>query len=82
MNDFESSALGVFLRGVSWVLIVVGGLSIWMGGRAISEFAKMDRVLAEMLGLALAAGCIAVGLVLKSFATSDGKVEEPAPPKC
>lgn len=42
------------LRGASRILFGIAGLSFFVGGRAISEFTKTDRVLAEMLGIGLA----------------------------
>ncbi len=39
-----------------------------MGGRAISEFGKIDRILSEMLGLGIAAGTGVLGYILKTTA--------------
>jgi len=62
-------------RGIAWLLFVIGGLSFWVGGRAISEFGKVDRIISEMLGLGIAGACLALGFVLKTAAEPD-KVEE------
>jgi hypothetical protein len=56
-----------FLHGLAWVLFAIAGLAFWVGGRAISEFGKIDRILAEMLGLLIAAATGALGYVLKNF---------------
>jgi hypothetical protein len=39
-----------------------------VGGRAISEFTRTDRILAEMMGLGLAAVTGALGFVAKTKA--------------
>ncbi len=53
MNAAARSAAILLLRGVAWVFFALAGLAFWFGGRAISEFGKTDRLLAEMEGLAL-----------------------------
>jgi hypothetical protein len=45
----------------------------WFGGRAISEFAKTERVFAEMEGIALTAIFGGLGAIIK---TAAGCVEE------
>jgi hypothetical protein len=42
------------------------------GGRAISEFGKIDRILSEMLGLGIAAGTGVLGYILKITADDLG----------
>ncbi len=59
----------VFLRGLGYVLFTVAGLLFFWGGRAISEFAKVDRLLAEIEGIALSA---ALG-ILGYFAENAGR---------
>ncbi len=59
------------LQALAWLFFVFGGLSFWVGGRAISEFAKIDRILAEILGLGLAGLCFALGMVLKNAGEID-----------
>ncbi len=61
-------ALKAFLHGLAWFLLAVAGLSFWIGGRAISEFGKVDRILAEFLGLSLAGGAGLLGYILKEKA--------------
>ena len=51
-----------FLHGLAWVLFAIAGLAFWVGGRAISEFGKIDRILAEMLGLLIAAATVRWGM--------------------
>ncbi len=46
-----------FLRGLSSFLAVIAGLSFFFGGRAIHEFGKVDRLLAEILGIGVAFAC-------------------------
>jgi hypothetical protein len=68
MTAANRSALRAFLRGLSWLLLAVAGLSFWVGGRAISEFGKVDRILAEFLGLSLAGVAGLFGYILKEKA--------------
>lgn len=56
------------LRGVAWLLFAMAGLSFWFGGRAISEFAKTERILAEIEGIGLAALCGGLGALAKTAA--------------
>jgi hypothetical protein len=63
--------LKTLLQGLGWLLIVIGGLSFWVGGRAISEFAKVDRILAEMVGILIAVVFITLGYALKSAGAPD-----------
>ena len=56
------------LRGASNTLFVIAGLSFFVGGRAISEFTKTDRVLAEGLGIGLTVVFAALGMLAKSRA--------------
>jgi hypothetical protein len=44
----------------------MAGLAFWVGGRAINEFAKTERVLAEMEGICLAALCAALSVIAKA----------------
>lgn len=68
MTTGNRSALRAFLRGLSWFFFAVAGLSFWVGGRAISEFGHMDRILAEAFGLSIAGATGMLGYVLKSSA--------------
>lgn len=58
----------LFLKGASQVLFVIAGLLFLVGGRAISEFAKIDWVLSEFLGLGLAAVFFVFGMMAKNAA--------------
>jgi hypothetical protein len=53
MTPSTKATSASLLRGVAWLLFVIAGLAFWFGGRAISEFAKTERILAEMEGIAL-----------------------------
>jgi hypothetical protein len=68
MTAATQSVLKALLLGLAWLLFAVAGLAFWVGGRVISEFAKTDRILAEVLGLSLAFATGALGYVLKSTA--------------
>ena len=56
------------LTGTSKTLFVIAGFLFFVGGRAISEFTKADRVLAEMLGIGLAFVIGIIGMVAKNAA--------------
>jgi hypothetical protein len=64
----ENKLIKQTVNGVSWVLIAGGGMSFWIGGRALHEFAGIDRAIAEAEGLAGAAVLIAVGAGLRAAA--------------
>lgn len=51
------TTLKYFLQALSKLLFVVAGLFFFFGGRAIHEFAHVDRLLAEVLGIAIAVAC-------------------------
>jgi len=56
-----------FLHGVAWILFAIAGLAFWIGGRAISEFGKIDRILSEMLGLGIAFATRDAGVHLENY---------------
>jgi hypothetical protein len=68
MTASSKPALKAFLHGLAWFSLVVAGLSFWVGGRAISEFGKVDRIMAEFLGLSIAGGAGLLGYILKEKA--------------
>ena len=68
MTTANKSVLKAFLRVGSWLLLGIAGIAFWVGGRAISEFAKVDRILAEFFGLLIAVVTGIVGYVLKTSA--------------
>ena len=76
VNAATRSFWKVFSHGLAWVLFAVAGLTFWAGGKLISESAKMDRILAEMLGLMIALALGAVGYVLKNFGDDLGSDED------
>ena len=57
-----ATAVVSLLKAVSQALFVLGGLMFFAGGRAISEFTKTERVLAEMLGIGLAVVFVVFGM--------------------
>ena len=67
-----------FLHGVAWTLFAIAGLAFWVGGRAISEFGKIDRILSEMLGLGIAFATGMLGYILKT--TADDLAGDQDPP--
>jgi hypothetical protein len=56
------------LKGISQVLFVIAGLLFFVGGPAISEFTKTDRLTAEMLGIGFAFVFGIFGMVAKNAA--------------
>lgn len=68
MTTATRSVLKGFLRAGSWLLLGIAGISFLVGGRAISEFGKVDRILSEFLGLLIAAVTGAAGYALKTSA--------------
>jgi hypothetical protein len=42
------------LEGAAWLLFVAAALALWVGGRAIKEFAGTERITAEAEGVGLA----------------------------
>lgn len=73
MTASRKATLASLLRGAAWLFAVLAGLAFWVGGRAISEFAKTERVLAEMEGFALTALFGGLGVIAK---TAADRVEE------
>lgn len=67
MTAATRSLWKAFLHGLAWVLFAIAGVAFWAGGKVISESAKIDRILAELLGLMIAVAVGAVGYVLKNF---------------
>ena len=49
----------------------VGGFSFFFGGRALHEFAHVDRVVAECEGIFAAVVLILLGAVLKNVGEND-----------
>lgn len=73
----RSGLKGLFL-GLSGLLLGIAGVSFWVGGRSISEFGKVDRVLAELLGLSIAFVTGALGYILKKVADGLAQSEDSA----
>jgi hypothetical protein len=76
MNVSIKSAPRSVLQGVAWLLFAIAGLAFWVGGRAIHEFARTERMLAEMEGIGLAAVCAGLGAVAKAAAERPAEAEE------
>jgi hypothetical protein len=64
------------LKGVAWLLFVIAGLAFCVGGRAISEFAHADRILAELVGLVIAGLCAVLGVLAKTAGENLGEPEQ------
>jgi len=58
------------------VFFAIAGVAFWVGGRAISEFGKIDRILSELLGLLVAAGTGVLGYGLKTTAHDLGAEQD------
>ena len=65
MKPSIKSTVKLLFRVVAWLLFAIALLTFWMGGRAISEFAKTDRILAEMEGTGIAVLFAGLGAVAK-----------------
>ena len=61
----ENEFMKQIVSGLSWVLIAGGGMSFWVGGRALHEFAGINRASAEVEGLASAVVLIPLGAGLR-----------------
>lgn len=72
----RTTIVKAFLRALSWVTFAIAGMAFWVGGRAISEFGHMDRILAEALGLSIAGATGMLGYGLKSGADDLGEGED------
>jgi hypothetical protein len=79
MPTLMRSAAKYLLRGLGWVLFVIAGLSFWAGGRAISEFGKVERILAEVLGIGIAIACGVLGFLAKAAGEHLGEQDESTP---
>ncbi|WP_142988318.1 hypothetical protein [Granulicella rosea] len=58
-------AMKFLLQGIGSLLLVIAGLSFFWGGRALHEFLGVDRLLAELGGLTLAAVAGLLGMLAK-----------------
>ena len=58
-------------------MLGIAGFSFWVGGRAISEFARVDRILAEFLGLLIAVVTGIDGYLFKTKADDLDGIEDP-----
>jgi hypothetical protein len=64
------------LHAVAWILFAIAGLAFWWGGRAISEFGKIDRIFSEMLGLGIAFATGGLGYIFKTKADDLGAEQD------
>ena len=65
---------------MAWILFTFAGLVFWAGGRAINEFAKTERILAEVESIGLAAVCAGLGAVAKTAGDHFAEAEEDGTP--
>lgn len=56
------------LQGLSVILVVIAGISFFVGGLVISEISKTGRALAEVEGIGLAFACGLLAFIAKSVA--------------
>ncbi len=75
MNATWRSSLQVILRGMCWILALVAFFAFFAGGKIISESYKVDRILAEMLGIGIAVAA-GVGAAFLKSASDDYSGEE------
>ena len=61
---------------MAWVLFTIAGFAFWWGGRAISEFGKIDRIFSEMLGLGIAVATGGLGYIFKTKADDLGAEQD------
>lgn len=59
--------LGAVLQGLSMLLIVIGVVGFFVGDKAFHEFAHMNFVTAEVLGIGGSIICMVAGFRLKSL---------------
>jgi hypothetical protein len=59
------STAETLLNGAAWLLFIIAGLAFLVGGRAISQFAKTERMLAEMEGMGIAIACGVLGTLVR-----------------
>jgi|HubBroStandDraft_5_1064220.scaffolds.fasta_scaffold372504_1 hypothetical protein len=78
MTTTSRSVLKAFLRAGSWLFLGIAGVAFFVGGRAISEFAKIDLILSEFLGLLIAGASGAAAYALKNSADDLGMTADSA----
>jgi hypothetical protein len=61
---------GGVLQSLSWTLIAIGGLGFFVGDKALHEFAHMNFVVAEVVGIGGSAVCLVAGFGLKALRDS------------
>ena len=76
MTPATRSLLKPFLHGLAWILFTIAGLVFLAGGKIITESGKVDRILAEMLGIMIAFAIGAVGYVFKNIGDDVGTDED------
>lgn len=62
-TSLVASCLGL----LSKTFLVAACVLFFFGGRAMEEFANVNRMLAEAVGIALAFACVGIGFGLQSF---------------
>ena len=68
MSSSPKSTAESLLRGMASVLFAIASLPFWIGGQAFHEFAKTERILAEIEGIGLAVLFAALGAIANHFA--------------
>jgi len=69
------TAVKHLLRGLSAVLAPIGGISFLFGGGVIRAFARVDRLFAEILGMAVAFACL-IGVLIAKHVIDDIEWQE------
>ena len=76
MKATVPSTQKTILMGLSCLLFVIAGLAVWVAGSAISDFGKVDRTLAEVVGDASALLIAGLAYMLKRIASDLGETED------
>lgn len=75
MESTDRSTLKAVLMGLSWVLFFIAGMTLLVAGSAISDFAKVNRTLAEVVGDSIALLIGGLGYILKRVARDLGEAQ-------
>jgi len=71
-----TSIIGSALTGLAKILFVLAGLSFLVGGGLIYAETQMNRFSAELVGVAIAAACVLLGLLTGALSRNLNSKEE------